>query len=370
MAFRGGRGGGRWGGRGGGRGAPMGPVARDDDGSILPTQNSGPPPLYPVSRRRIAPAAAAPAALRPRDLRLPSPTRSLPRPPRPRGLLATARLPHAPLQETELPKLPEVGAKEQLLLLRRHELLGYWRDSPFMLEEPKAAVQGPAQEDVARYSDRARAKVGSGRWQCTWLGCCGAAALGALACQELAPAAAGRSRWGAAGRRHPPHNPPPPCPPRPAPPAPPPGGAQARASEQHHDAGPALLPRGALLGRQAPAQQQGAARLLAAAVQATGRGCAAAWPGSVGAGRCGELGAAGFGPRRCWPRAGRPGGPAAAAATWRSAALRPLAQPLAVRLASPSPLRAPPRPPAPPPPPTPPCRPDAAGPGAASRVAR
>jgi hypothetical protein len=27
----------------------MGPVARDDDGSILPTQITGPPPLYPVS---------------------------------------------------------------------------------------------------------------------------------------------------------------------------------------------------------------------------------------------------------------------------------------------------------------------------------
>lgn len=27
----------------------MGPVARDDDGSILPTQSTGPPPLYPVS---------------------------------------------------------------------------------------------------------------------------------------------------------------------------------------------------------------------------------------------------------------------------------------------------------------------------------
>jgi hypothetical protein len=47
----GGRGGfGRGGGRGGfaGRGAGVGPVARDEDGNVLPTAPAGPPPLFPV----------------------------------------------------------------------------------------------------------------------------------------------------------------------------------------------------------------------------------------------------------------------------------------------------------------------------------
>ncbi|EFJ43844.1 hypothetical protein VOLCADRAFT_106627 [Volvox carteri f. nagariensis] len=49
----GGRGGfGRGGGRGGfgGRGAPTGPVARDEDGTVLPTAPAGPPPLFPVPK--------------------------------------------------------------------------------------------------------------------------------------------------------------------------------------------------------------------------------------------------------------------------------------------------------------------------------
>lgn len=43
--MRGGRGGG-W--RGRGRGAPTGPVAKDEDGTILDTQPAGPPPTFPV----------------------------------------------------------------------------------------------------------------------------------------------------------------------------------------------------------------------------------------------------------------------------------------------------------------------------------
>ncbi|KAG2481824.1 hypothetical protein HYH03_019208, partial [Edaphochlamys debaryana] len=41
-----GRGGGR-GGRGGFGGGPVGPVARDEDGTVLPTAPAGPPPLFP-----------------------------------------------------------------------------------------------------------------------------------------------------------------------------------------------------------------------------------------------------------------------------------------------------------------------------------
>ncbi|PNW79655.1 hypothetical protein CHLRE_08g361800v5 [Chlamydomonas reinhardtii] len=81
---RGGRGGGRFGGRGG---APMGPVARDEDGTILATAPAGPPPLFP---------------------------------------------------ETELPEHPEITAKDKMLLLRRFELSHRSKFSPYFLELPKS----------------------------------------------------------------------------------------------------------------------------------------------------------------------------------------------------------------------------------------
>eukprot|EP00198_Chlamydomonas_reinhardtii_P006757 XP_001696093.1 predicted protein [Chlamydomonas reinhardtii] len=85
---RGGRGGGRFGGRGG---APMGPVARDEDGTILATAPAGPPPLFP---------------------------------------------------ETELPEHPEITAKDKMLLLRRFELSHRSKFSPYFLELPKSQ-KGP-----------------------------------------------------------------------------------------------------------------------------------------------------------------------------------------------------------------------------------
>ncbi|KAG1666442.1 hypothetical protein FOA52_015112 [Chlamydomonas sp. UWO 241] len=88
---RGGFGGGR-GGRGRGSGAPVGPVARDDDGTVLSSAPLGPPPMFP---------------------------------------------------EIELPEHPEITAKESLLLLRRNDLLNYSKTSPFFLELVKQAKDGP-----------------------------------------------------------------------------------------------------------------------------------------------------------------------------------------------------------------------------------
>lgn len=75
--------GGRFAGRG--RGAPgTGPVARDDEGNVLPPEAPKPPPLFP---------------------------------------------------EIELPEFPELNSKDKLLLIRRHELIGSWRASPCFLEK-------------------------------------------------------------------------------------------------------------------------------------------------------------------------------------------------------------------------------------------
>ncbi|GLI71236.1 hypothetical protein VaNZ11_016357 [Volvox africanus] len=86
----GGRGGfGRGGGRGGfgGRGAPIGPVARDEDGTVLATAPAGPPPLFP---------------------------------------------------EVELPEHPEITSRDKMLLLRRFELTHRSKTSPYFLELPQA----------------------------------------------------------------------------------------------------------------------------------------------------------------------------------------------------------------------------------------
>lgn len=74
----------------------MGPVARDDDGTVLPTAPAGPPPLFP---------------------------------------------------EVELPDHPEVTPKDKMLLLRRFELTHRSKHSPYFMELPKA------QEDTGALAD-------------------------------------------------------------------------------------------------------------------------------------------------------------------------------------------------------------------------
>ncbi|GAX83391.1 hypothetical protein CEUSTIGMA_g10816.t1 [Chlamydomonas eustigma] len=77
---------GRGRGRGGGfgrPGAPGGPAIRDEDGTVIPNQQLGPPPLYP---------------------------------------------------EMELPEYQPESAKDALLLLRRHDLVNYSKNSPFFLD--------------------------------------------------------------------------------------------------------------------------------------------------------------------------------------------------------------------------------------------
>lgn len=110
MASRGGRGGrfgGRGGGRFGGRGAATGPVARDDEGNILPNQVEGPPPLFP---------------------------------------------------EAPLPPPLEATAKERVLLLRKRDLLSSWKASPFFIEPTKVAKRKEADFHVPRYSDKEEKK--------------------------------------------------------------------------------------------------------------------------------------------------------------------------------------------------------------------
>ncbi|KAG2426209.1 hypothetical protein HXX76_013190 [Chlamydomonas incerta] len=91
---RGGRGGGRFGGRGG---PPMGPVARDEDGTILATAPAGPPPLFP---------------------------------------------------EMDLPEHPDITAKDKMLLLRRHEITHRSKTSPYFLELPKSQKDTGALDDT------------------------------------------------------------------------------------------------------------------------------------------------------------------------------------------------------------------------------
>eukprot|EP00195_Chlamydomonas_chlamydogama_P016480 CAMPEP_0202907146 /NCGR_PEP_ID=MMETSP1392-20130828/41502_1 /ASSEMBLY_ACC=CAM_ASM_000868 /TAXON_ID=225041 /ORGANISM="Chlamydomonas chlamydogama, Strain SAG 11-48b" /LENGTH=210 /DNA_ID=CAMNT_0049595925 /DNA_START=198 /DNA_END=833 /DNA_ORIENTATION=+ len=70
----------------------MGPVARDDDGTVIAAQPMGPPPLFP---------------------------------------------------ETELPEHPELTAKDTLLLLRRNDMVNSAKTSPFFIELPKPVKEGP-----------------------------------------------------------------------------------------------------------------------------------------------------------------------------------------------------------------------------------
>eukprot|EP00879_Flechtneria_rotunda_P012032 GHRR01012566.1.p1 GENE.GHRR01012566.1~~GHRR01012566.1.p1 ORF type:complete len:211 (+),score=73.31 GHRR01012566.1:1179-1811(+) len=114
MAARGGRGRGWRGGRGGGRGGVQMPALRDDEGNLVDREETtGPPPLFPA-----------------------------------------LELHHDP---------PEPSAHDQLLLLRRADLLGYYKNSPYYIQpKPDKAAKanvGDGVDEVERYSDRHRKKV-------------------------------------------------------------------------------------------------------------------------------------------------------------------------------------------------------------------
>eukprot|EP00877_Chromochloris_zofingiensis_P007914 jgi/Chrzof1/3376/Cz12g23050.t1 len=104
MAMRG-RGRGGWrGGRGGGRGGMQVPGLKDEDGNpiAMSVVSDGPPLQFP---------------------------------------------------EIELPPELDINPKDELLLLRRRDLLASWRSSAYVIQRPKRQLDS-AEDEVERYSDR------------------------------------------------------------------------------------------------------------------------------------------------------------------------------------------------------------------------
>ncbi|KAK9830521.1 hypothetical protein WJX72_012199 [[Myrmecia] bisecta] len=94
---------GRGRGRGRGRGGAPGPTARDDEGKVVPTEVSGPPPLFPEMER--------------------------------------------------MPPVPNLRPEDERLLHRRRDLMRSYKRSAFYIEEPKPKKVGLA-ADLERYSNK------------------------------------------------------------------------------------------------------------------------------------------------------------------------------------------------------------------------
>ena len=58
------------------------------------------------------------------------------------------------LQEMELPDVPELSAKDKLLLIRRTDLLRSYKSSPYCIEQQEEKKRGGDDDDVEKYSDR------------------------------------------------------------------------------------------------------------------------------------------------------------------------------------------------------------------------
>ncbi|KAH9565183.1 hypothetical protein CY35_04G064600 [Sphagnum magellanicum] len=108
MSFRG-----RGRGRGGRFGGPPGILPRDEDGNVvIPKKQEGPPPLYPKIQ--------------------------------------------------QLPDLPTITPRDEMLIKRRRQLDLALNSSPYYIEKPKAKTEGVVAE-IERYSDRYRVNIRANR---------------------------------------------------------------------------------------------------------------------------------------------------------------------------------------------------------------
>jgi DNA-directed RNA polymerase III subunit RPC7 len=108
MSFRG-----RGRGRGGRFGGPPGILPRDEDGNVvIPKKQEGPPPLYPKLQ--------------------------------------------------QLPDLPTITPRDEMLIKRRRQLDLALNSSPYYIEKPKAKTEGVVAE-IERYSDRYRVNIRANR---------------------------------------------------------------------------------------------------------------------------------------------------------------------------------------------------------------